>query len=55
MMSKACAVSDQLNNFPCNSMPIPLNTLRNTDSIRNVLHIVSAWPGRKKGAPAQVL
>lgn len=50
----------QLNNFPCNSMLTPLNTLRNTDGIRNVLPIVSARPGRKKGeqvkmTPAQVL
>lgn len=36
-------------------MPTPLNALRNTDSIRNMLPTVSAWPGRKKGAPAQVL
>lgn len=52
-------VIKQLNNFPCNSMLTPLNTLRNTDSRRNVLPIVSAWPGRKgepvKMTPAQVL
>lgn len=40
----------QLNNFPCNSLPTLLNTLRNTDSIRNVHPIVSAWTGRKKSA-----
>lgn len=50
----------QLNNFPCNSLPTLLNTLRNTDSIRNVHPIVSAWTGRKKRAlvkmtPVQVL
>lgn len=41
-------VIKQLNNLPCNSMLTPLNTLRNTDGIRNFLPIVSAWPGRKK-------